>query len=323
MSDYDINIQRGHIARHTPRNAGAQGREAAIVDIAQDLLLRHLHDVGILDMVAIKGGTALRKLYSGNEGRFSLDLDFAVADIGLDRDDCALEFVNEVDGLTIGPFNYGASERRGRWSISFRSRFASEITLQTKLDFSSSPWLDPVEKEWVYMPIHERYGGPLPRIRSVRLEENLAEKIARLNRTTTARDMYDLAWISGNASLWRSVDKDLVRRLAVLKIWVDTNGVHSPSMSWGPAHQGSVFDARHWLRKRTASEFNLEDIGALAVPTPRAEDLSAKVSEGYAFLLDLDNDEVAVARSDPRDRALVLKMLSELPGGRLAGGILY
>ena len=84
MSDYDINIQPGHIARHTPRNAGAQGREAAIVDIAQDLLLRHLHDVGILDRVAIKGGTALRKLYSGNEGRFSLDLDFAVADIGLD-----------------------------------------------------------------------------------------------------------------------------------------------------------------------------------------------------------------------------------------------
>ena len=34
-----INIQPGHIARHTPRNAGAQGREAAVVDVAQDLLL--------------------------------------------------------------------------------------------------------------------------------------------------------------------------------------------------------------------------------------------------------------------------------------------
>ena len=38
-SEYDISIQPGHIARHTPRNAGAQGREAAVVDIAQDLLL--------------------------------------------------------------------------------------------------------------------------------------------------------------------------------------------------------------------------------------------------------------------------------------------
>ena len=38
--EYEISIQPGHIARHTPRNAGAQGREAAVVDIAQDLLLR-------------------------------------------------------------------------------------------------------------------------------------------------------------------------------------------------------------------------------------------------------------------------------------------
>lgn len=68
-SEYDISIQPGHIARHTPRNAGAQGREAAVVDIAQDLLLRHLHDEGALDNVAIKGGTAIRKLYAGNEGR--------------------------------------------------------------------------------------------------------------------------------------------------------------------------------------------------------------------------------------------------------------
>ena len=32
--EYGISIQPGHIARHTPRNAGAQGREAAVVDIA-------------------------------------------------------------------------------------------------------------------------------------------------------------------------------------------------------------------------------------------------------------------------------------------------
>ena len=29
----------------------------------------------------------------------------------------------------------------------------------------------------------------------VRLEENIAEKISRLGRTTTARDMYDLTWL--------------------------------------------------------------------------------------------------------------------------------
>jgi len=50
-----LNIQLGHIARHTPPTAGAQGREAAIVDIAQDLLLRDLAYEGILDTLAFKG----------------------------------------------------------------------------------------------------------------------------------------------------------------------------------------------------------------------------------------------------------------------------
>jgi predicted nucleotidyltransferase component of viral defense system len=38
------------------------------------------------------------------------------------------------------------------------------------------------------MPIHATYGVPsLPELQVVRLEENIAEKISRLNRTTTAR----------------------------------------------------------------------------------------------------------------------------------------
>lgn len=48
-----------------------------MVDVAQDLLLQYLHEEGELDFVAIKGGTAIRKLYAGKEGRFSLDLDFS------------------------------------------------------------------------------------------------------------------------------------------------------------------------------------------------------------------------------------------------------
>ena len=52
----------------------------AAVDIAQDLLLRELHLRGALDSLVFKGDTSLRKLYAGNQGRFSLDLDFSVAD---------------------------------------------------------------------------------------------------------------------------------------------------------------------------------------------------------------------------------------------------
>ena len=73
-----VNITPAHVLRHAPPGARAQGREAAVVDIAQDLLLRHLHQIGLMDELVFKGGTALRKLYAGNAGRFSLDLDFSV-----------------------------------------------------------------------------------------------------------------------------------------------------------------------------------------------------------------------------------------------------
>jgi hypothetical protein len=66
----NITVTVGWIARHTPKGAGAGGREAAILDIAQDLLLRELHETGALDALVFKGGTALRKLYAGNQGRF-------------------------------------------------------------------------------------------------------------------------------------------------------------------------------------------------------------------------------------------------------------
>lgn len=61
---YEVTTTRAHVLRHAP--ARGQGLDAALVDIAQDLLLRHLHDSGLLDELVFKGGTALRKLYAGS-----------------------------------------------------------------------------------------------------------------------------------------------------------------------------------------------------------------------------------------------------------------
>ena len=122
----ETNLTVGQIARHTPRGAGAQGRDAAIVDIAQDLLLRHLHGSGVLDALAFKGGTALRKLYAGNAGRFSLDLDFSSTEIGADPDDVLANLIAAVDGLKVGPFGYGVIERRGKWTLTYDHSFGGD-----------------------------------------------------------------------------------------------------------------------------------------------------------------------------------------------------
>jgi predicted nucleotidyltransferase component of viral defense system len=321
----DINLTVGHIARHTPRGAGAQGRDAAIVDIAQDLLLRHLHGLGVLDALAFKGGTALRKLYAGNAGRFSLDLDFSNTDIGADPDDALTNLIAAVDGLKVGPFGYGVIERRGKWTLTYDHSFGGDTgALQSKLDLNPPPWLPPVLRGWQHLPVHARYGPPaLPQLQVIRLEENIAEKIARLNRATPARDMYDLRWVMTNTPITGKLDHALVRRLATLKIWVDANGLHAGDTFWKPGHEGPAFHPEKWLRDRSTDEFDEQDIGALAVPTPTAAELSEALRAHFRFLTDLDDDERLVAQAREQDRPVVLRALAALPGGRLADAGLY
>jgi hypothetical protein len=174
------------------------------------------------------------------------------------------------------------------------------------------------------MEIHRHYGlSPLPKLQTVRLEENLAEKIARLNRLTVARDMYDLSWVISNPAITGRLDFDLIRRLALLKIWVDANGVHAGETYWRPGHASYPFDPENWLRDRSKDDFDIEDIGALAIPTPTAKELSSIVSNGFGFLRDMDEDECILARIRGQDRPLALRILTTLLGDRLCGFTLY
>ncbi len=270
MTSGPINLTLGWLGRHTPSGAGVDGRRAAVIDIAQDLLLRELHSSGVLDALVFKGGTSLRKLYAGNQGRFSLDLDFSVADPTADPDTVVLDLIGEIDGLRVGPFIYGMNERRGKWWLTIDSDLSTEESaLASKLDVSPPPWLPSVRRGWVPMPIHGTYGEPaLPELQVIRLEENIAEKIARLNRTTTARDLYDLAWLATHQRDVGTLDTDLIRRLVVLKIWVDAHGVSSATCAWRPGHQPRPFDPDEWLRTRNPVEVDLDDIGALTSRAP-------------------------------------------------------
>jgi len=154
MKQIQINI--GHIARHTPQGSGAQGRGAAIIDIAQDLLLRELSSLGLTDRLAFKGGTSLRKLYAGNNGRFSLDLDFSIIGTDESLDDIIAELVVSISGLRIGPFSYEMTERRCKWTVIYNHLYSEiEYTLSSRIDLSPPPWLEPITRSWVPLPIHE------------------------------------------------------------------------------------------------------------------------------------------------------------------------
>jgi len=309
----------GYLARHAP-GSSAQGREAALIDVAQDLLLRELAESGVLSTLAFKGGTAIRKVYAGASGRFSTDLDFAVRNLA-DDPSTVLDLIAEsCDGLELGGIHFGIEERRGKLHLSYASDLvAGAGALSSKLDVGPPPWLTPEDRSWVRLPIHERYGGPLPHLPVVQLEETVAEKIARLTRRTYARDVYDLVWIARQPGL--PLDQALVRRLAVLKCWVDLHGLSSAHHAWPPAHGPRALDIERWLRPRTASEFDDEQIGLLTTPPPNLDDLGADLPRYYGWLGDLDDVERLVAAGDAGDRTLVLRLLGELPGARLAGAV--
>ncbi|MFT4083948.1 MAG: nucleotidyl transferase AbiEii/AbiGii toxin family protein [Nocardioides sp.] len=325
MTSGPITLTLGWLGRHTPPGAGVDGRRAAEIDIAQDLLLRELHQHGVLEALVFKGGTSLRKLYAGNQGRFSLDLDFSVADPASDPDTVVLELIGEIEGLRVGPFTYGIAERRGKWWLTIDSDLNDEESgLASKIDVSPPPWLTPVRRGWVPMPVHNTYGEPgQPELQVIRLEENIAEKVSRLNRTTTARDLYDLAWLATHQRDVGVLDTDLIRRLAVLKIWVDAHGVSSATCAWRPGHEPRSFDPDQWLRTRGVAEVDLDDIGALAVPTPSLDDLNATINAHFGFLRELDSDEKQLATARQQDRPLALRLLAELPGYRLANLGIY
>lgn len=135
---HDVGLTLGHVLRHAP-SQGEQGLEAALIDVAQDLLLRDLDESGVIDDLAFKGGTSLRKLFAGTAGRFSTDLDFSVRGAGEDMGTVVEMLVEAIRGVRCGPFRYGIMNRRGKPYVTIESDLGRVETLTCKLDVNPPP----------------------------------------------------------------------------------------------------------------------------------------------------------------------------------------
>ena len=303
-------ITVGHLARHVPP-ASNLGRDYALLDIAQDFLLAEFHRAGLFDGPCVfKGGTALRKHFSGPAGRFSLDLDLAVGHVGADPHGIANRVSEVVAAADHQGFGYRSEMRRGRLSIHVDADLG-HVPQPVKVDVSPPPWLAPDVRRFVAAPVHARYDFALPSLPVVRFEEVLAEKIARLARTSTARDAADLVW-AATTSPHSQMDRELVRRMAVLKVWVDNHGMDG---HWHQAPGAAPFEPDVWLQ--AARDWDDENIGLLAHPPPKLAHLEHDRAAHYGWLDELDADERRWARCDPRDRADVVNAIVTLPGSHL------
>jgi len=180
-----------------------------------------------------------------------------------------------------------------------------------KLDVGPPCWLKTQRRGFVTTPTHRRYEFELPDLPCMRLEEMIAEKVARLSRTATARDASDLVWIATTPSRCRFTP-ELVRRVAMLKVWVDNHGLRP---EWAPALNPKPFDPEAWLSSR--DRWDDEQIGLLTAPPPSLQQLEAELHRFYAWLGHLSSEEGHWAKADANDRGEVIKTIRSLEGSAL------
>jgi predicted nucleotidyltransferase component of viral defense system len=152
-------ITEGHLARHYQGVKG--GRDAALLDIAQDHALHLLHSAGVFNRgLVFKGGTALRKFRAGNAGRFSTDLDFAAPD-----EELALAALQALDGVEIHGFTFAIDnlgDDGGRGDLKVETPYGRP-PLGAKVELARHALsLEPDKLDPVPLPIHNRYDFTLP-----------------------------------------------------------------------------------------------------------------------------------------------------------------
>jgi len=197
-----------------------RGRNEAYLEFAQEHFLDWLQAEHLFDdeAVVLKGGSAIRKFVLGNHGRFSTDLDFAVADpIYADHILERLDAGVTHEGVTFQLDAYDRSARKGTWHAETAEHGQ---TLPASLDFSARPLLLSASYP-SRMPIpglEATYlGFALPRPPVADLVETVAEKLSRFRRVMLGRDLYDLAQV---APLVRD-RLDQVREVLCFKTYFD------------------------------------------------------------------------------------------------------
>ncbi|MEW5869102.1 MAG: nucleotidyl transferase AbiEii/AbiGii toxin family protein [Chloroflexota bacterium] len=257
-------------------------------EVALTYVLRIFADQGLLQYLAFKGGTAIRKLYLGNQGRFSLDLDFtAIGDA--DPESLILDIVNGLHehkhfGLTfnIPAADYYATPDSCGAEVTYQHEWITAGRFGIQVSFRAQPLL-PVRPMALR---HERYfdwlGVEPPDVPSLDLHEMIGEKIRAAAQRSRVRDLYDLYQLAS-----QRFDRNIVRRIAVIKCW-ETNFAFEP-VSFLEGIRSGGYD---WADLRRLVKRGWE------IPP---ETIIRGVQKGYTFLNELTAEETLLA-GDPYSR---------------------
>jgi len=265
-------------------------------EIVLTFLLELFAERGILDRLAFKGGTCLRKMHLGGQGRFSTDLDFT----GLeehDHEDVVLQmmemFQEPFHGIQfeIPDGAYYETEDGISWGVNPVYTHEWNQSGQSEIKVQISRRETPTLRTEVLPQVEQSYFRFLPfipaHIRCLALAEILAEKIRACYQRNKARDIYDLGIFAT-----RPLDQNLIRRLVVLKLWQARDSFMAERLMQ-KFEDGRDFDwndLRHLLRR------------GMEIDQARITDACV---HGFRFLADLTAEERTLA-SDPYQREYAL-----------------
>lgn len=201
------------------RNSGLRDKLVAERDVVLTYALRGLIDDGVMDHLAFKGGTCLRKMIFGSAGRFSEDLDFTL-DSERKEDDVLIELVESLNRKhydisfvfeeyykTDGDTSFGGDITYSHaWNDA--GRFRLQVSLRER------PTLLVVPTAMKHQAYFNHLEIELPEVRCLQSIEMIGEKVRAAYQRAKVRDLYDLHCFATTP-----FNGELLRRMAVLKLW--------------------------------------------------------------------------------------------------------
>src|SRR5271166_4782943 len=276
--------------RRIAQQSGARDIEKVETDIILTYLLQLFYEKSITKHIAFKGGTMLRKMIFGPRGRYSTDLDFTR------RTDISDEGIMELMLDALSQPYHGLSFRFDRdkdWyftdvglaanPVCFHAGNEKGIKIKLQVSLREKPVL-PVR---AVPQIKQDYFSLLPfkpaDIPSIAYEEAVSEKIRAASQRSKIRDLHDLSEVAG-----RQINRDLVRPLAVIKLW--------------ESNMGNLDYAQFAAQIEGGKDYDLRDLENLLRKDQRP-DLKAMISrvkDGFRFLGQMSDLESKLAQDEAR-----------------------
>jgi predicted nucleotidyltransferase component of viral defense system len=288
--------------RRIAARSGARSIRNVEIDIILTYLLQLFHERRLLEHLAFKGGTMLRKMVFGPRGRISTDLDFTLYS-QVARDDIMIAlleaFAQPYRGLRfqLDQSNdwYVADESCGANPLCAHDENPVGVRIKLQVSLRERPVLPVVAIAQIPQEHFDLLGFAPAAIPSLALEEVLAEKIRAASQRSKIRDLHDLS-----ESLNLEFERSRVRGIAVLKLWNQRDALSYQRLA---------------KRLEEATDYDVADLTELLRKDQRADlaSLIKRIVEGYRFLSNLTELEIQLANDKAgRAQAQADQLTSEL-----------